>query len=226
MDRGEWWVIVHEFAKVWQDWATNIFTSIVIILFGAWGRENTNILTCLFSHVTCIHRDYRILPPWLLEIWYKDVAFFFSFFLSFFSFWCTWMAEVNAAKIKPYKASALSLRKRSKSEKMFPIQVCKELCPLSFHRKLKWWEAVLFALGSWRQLWCWPAREAQLSIRANFSEEEGSCINRLSTETSFLKGCFFRLITMFLRKNLLCQLLADQYSQYHHSNLHNIQCYF
>ena len=84
MDRGEWWVIVHEFAKVWQDWATNIFTSIVIILFGAWGRENTNILTCLFSHVTCIHRDYRILPPWLLEIRYKDVAFFFSFFLSFF----------------------------------------------------------------------------------------------------------------------------------------------
>ena len=130
-DRGNWWVTVHGLAKVWQDGATNTFTFTIIILFEAWGKENTNILTCLFSHVTCIHRGYRILPPWLLEIRYKDVAFF-SIFFFFFSFWCTWVPEVNTAKIKPYKASTLSLRKRSESEKMFPIQVCQRAVPSLF----------------------------------------------------------------------------------------------
>ena len=198
-DRGNWWVTVHGFAKVWQDGATNTFTFTIIILFEAWGKENTNILTCLFSHVTCIHRGYRILPPWLLEIRYKDVAFF-SIFFFFFHFDALECLKLTLLKSSLTRLQLFHWGKDLNLKRCFPFRSARELCPLSFLREPKGSEAVLFALGSWRQLWCWPARDAQLSIRANFLEEEGSCINGLSTETSFLKGCFFQLITMFLSK--------------------------
>ena len=227
MDRGDWWVTVHGLAKVsGQDWAINTFTFTVVILFGAWGRENTNILTCLFAHVTYIHRGYRILPPWLLEIRYKDVAFF-SFFLSFCHFDALECLKIMLLKSSLTRLQLFHWRKDLNLKRCFPFRSARERCPLSFCREPKGSEAVLFALGSWWQLWCWPAREAQLSIRANFSEEEGSCINGLSKEASFLKGCFFQLITVFLsKKKPSLPIIGWSIFLVSPFKSPNIQCYF
>lgn len=135
----------------------------VIIFSGAQRKENSNICPCQFPHITCILRGYRILPSWLLEIWCKDMSLFFFFF------WCPAVTGVNAAKIKPQEASVLSLRKKSfESKKIFSIQVCRRIILFSFGREPEEYNAVLRALGSWCQPWCWPAMDARLLLKQFF----------------------------------------------------------